>query len=320
MSEAIVASDVRKCYGETVALDDVSLSAQDGEIVALVGPNGAGKTTFVRVVTGTTEPSDGAVTILDQSPGEVDRSRLGVLPQSFAPPERLTARELLTYYAGLYDTSRAPETVLADVGLAAVDDVWYEQLSGGQQRRVCLGAAIVNDPELVVLDEPTTGIDPAGRRTVREQIGTLADAGATVLMTTHDMSEAERLADRVALLADGQLRAVGSPDDLIAEHGGPSRLLVETTDTVEPFDGGGPDLPSGMGDGLHDDLTVESADDGLVIRNVDPTDIGSIVELLEGRGVAYEALSWREPDLEDVYMSLAGAEEIRGTRRQEVTS
>jgi ABC-2 type transport system ATP-binding protein len=307
MSEAIVASDITKRYEETVALEDLSLSVTEGEIVALVGPNGAGKTTFVRVLTGTATPSAGAVELFGKAPTEVDRSRLGVLPQSFAPPGRLTARELLDYYAGLYDAAREPEAVLADVGLADVEDVWYEQLSGGQQRRVCLGAVLVNEPDLVVLDEPTTGIDPAGRRTVREQILALAEAGATVLLTTHDMAEAERLADRVALLADGALQAVGDPATLIDEHGGESRLFVELDDATVELDGA---LPEGV--------TIESTEAGLVLRNVDPTEIGTIVSALEAEGVSYEALSWRQPELEDVYMALAGETEHRGTRHAPV--
>jgi ABC-2 type transport system ATP-binding protein len=306
MSEAIVASDVAKRYGETVALADVSLSVTDGEIVALVGPNGAGKTTFVRVLTGTAPPSEGTVTVLGTPPTEVDRSRLGVLPQSFSPPGRLTAAELLAYYAGLYDDPRDPQAVLADVGLADVEDVWYEQLSGGQQRRVCLGAVLVNEPDLVVLDEPTTGIDPAGRRTVREQIIGLADSGATVLLTTHDMAEAERLADRVALLADGSIQAAGKPADLIDEHGGESRLFVETDETPDTLD-----ATTARG------ATVEYTDGGLVLRNVEPTEIGDIVSALDRDGVSYEALSWRQPDLEDVYMALAGDRERRGRERVE---
>lgn len=304
MSEAIVASAVTKRYDGTVALEDVSLSVADGEIVALVGPNGAGKTTFVRVLTGTTAASAGTVELFGTAPTEVDRSRLGVLPQSFSPPGRLTARELLEYYAGLYDDAREPAAVLADVGLADVEDLWYEQLSGGQQRRVCLGAVLVNEPDLVVLDEPTTGIDPAGRRTVREQILGLAEAGATVLVTTHDMAEAERIADRVALLADGSLQAIGDPAELIEEYGGQSRLFVETDD----FDG---ELDLSLPEGI----TVDRTDEGLVLRNVDPTEIGTIVTEFEREAIAYESLSWREPELEDVYMALAGATERRGTSR-----
>lgn len=305
MSEALVASDVTKRYDETVALADVSLSVTEGEIVALVGPNGAGKTTFVRVLTGTAAPSTGTVELFGQPPGAIDRSQLGVLPQSFAPPGRLSATELLEYYTGLYDEARDPATVLAEVGLADVEDVWYEKLSGGQQRRVCLGAVLVNEPDLVVLDEPTTGIDPAGRRTVREQILGLAEAGATVLLTTHDMAEAERLADRVALLADGELQAVGEPAALIDEHGGESRLFVELDDPVVDLDGS---LPAG--------ISVDVTEAGLTLRNVDPTEIGSIVSTLEAEGIEYEALSWRQPELEDVYMALAGEQERLGTDRQ----
>jgi len=314
MEAVVEATNLEKTYGDTVALSRASLSVARGEVFALIGPNGAGKTTLVRALTGTTEPDGGSARILGASPGAVDRDRLGVLPQEFSPPGRLSARELLAYYAGLYDDARDPEDVLADVGLVDAGDTWYEDLSGGQQRRACVGSALVNDPDLLFLDEPTTGIDPAGRRTVWRLIEDLADAGTTVVLTTHDMAEAERLADRVGLLADGSLVAQGTPTDLVQEHGGSSRLTVETeaepdafADLAYPVDR--PERARGR-----------TPDNAVVVRDIDPAAIGSVVDYLEKREIEYTQLSWAEPDLEDVYLALADATERERTDRLESES
>ncbi|WP_424003730.1 ABC transporter ATP-binding protein [Haloarcula salina] len=293
MDEVLVASDVRRAYGDTVALDGVSLSATAGEVLALVGPNGAGKTTLVRALTGTTDAS-GTVELFGVPPEAVDRDRIGLLPQSFDPHERLTARELVDYYAGLYDETRDVDAVLDDVGLSDTAETTYENLSGGQQRRTCVATALVNDPDLLVLDEPTTGIDPAGRRDLWTLLEGLADRGVTILVTTHYMEEAQRLADRVGLLANGRLAALDTPERLIGEHGGDSRLVV---------------------DGTFDDSAVSAIDypaemrvlDGrLVVYGIRPESIGSVVEELDLAGLDYDSLTWKEPDLEDVYLELTG--------------
>jgi ABC-2 type transport system ATP-binding protein len=293
MNEVLVAEDVRRRYGDTVALDGVSLSVRAGEVLALVGPNGAGKTTLVRALTGTTD-AEGRVELFGESPTAVDRDRIGLLPQSFTPHERLTARELVAYYAGLYEETRDVETVLADVGLADTADTHYENLSGGQQRRTCVATALINDPDLLVLDEPTTGIDPAGRQALWELLEGLADRGVTIVVTTHYMEEAQRLADRVGLLADGRIVALNDPDQLVADHGGDSQLVV---------------------DGEFDDAAVAAIDypaeialrnGRLVVYGVRPESIGGVVEALESAGLSYDSLTWKQPDLEDVYLELTG--------------
>jgi ABC-2 type transport system ATP-binding protein len=301
MTATLVAEDVRRAYGETVALDGVSLSVDAGEVFALVGPNGAGKTTLVRALTGTTD-AEGSVELFGADPRAVDRERVGLLPQAFDPPARLTARELLDYYAGLYDESRPVDAVLSDVGLADDADTWYENLSGGQQRRTCVGSALVNDPDLLFLDEPTTGIDPAGRRALWDLLESLADGGTTIVLTTHDMAEAHRLADRVGLLADGRLVAADDPDALVAEYGGESRLVVETD--ADPAD-------------LDLSYPAERAGDSLVVSDVPPEAIGDVVDALAAAGASYDALTWSEPDLEDVYLELADASGTYDGRRRE---
>ena len=300
MTEPVVAEDVRREYGDTVALDGVSLSVGAGEVFGLIGPNGAGKTTLVRALTGTTEV-DGHVRVFGAAADGVDPQRVGLLPQSFDPPSRLTARELVDYYGGLYDEARDTDSVLADVGLTDDADTWYETLSGGQQRRACVATALVNDPDLLFLDEPTTGIDPAGRRSLWSLLESLAGGGTTVFLTTHYMEEAQRLADRVGLLNAGELVAVGSPDELIDSYGGETRLTFETDD------------PEAAVAALDDtDFTVETGPENVVVRPVTPTDIGPVVDLLAAGDVEYDTLAWTQPDLEDVYLALTGERVDRG--------
>jgi ABC-2 type transport system ATP-binding protein len=291
MDEVLVAENVSKAYGDVVALDDVSLSVSAGEVFGLIGPNGAGKTTLVRALTGTTRV-DGTVQILGDAPRAVDADRVGLLPQSFDPANRLSPRELLRYFAGLYDEARDPEAVLTDVGLTGSADTWYENLSGGQRRRTCVGIALVNDPDVLLLDEPTTGIDPAGRRALWDLLEGLADGGTTVFLTSHSMAEVQRLADRVGLLTGGELAAVDSPEALVREFGGESRLVVRTAAGTEAVSGA--------------DFAVEASADELVFHGVSPEDIGDAVALLQARGVDYESLVWTQPDLEDVYLRLTG--------------
>jgi len=287
---AIVAENVARRYGDTVAVDGISLEVAEGEVFALVGPNGAGKTTLVRALVGTTD-ADGRVELFGHPPRDLDRERIGLLPQAFDPPARLTARELVSYYASLYDRPRAVDRVLSDVGLDALD-THYEDLSGGQQRRACVATALVNDPDLLVLDEPTTGVDPAGRRALWDLLAGRAAAGTTVLLTTHYMEEAQELADRVGLLDDGTLLAVDTPAALVRAYGGDSLLRVTGLES---------------GDGMPDlghETTVRNG--RLTVRGVEPAEIGAVLADLEAAGVSYESLTWTEPDLEDVYLELTG--------------
>ncbi|MDB2242468.1 ABC transporter ATP-binding protein [Halorubrum ezzemoulense] len=316
-ADPVVAGEgVRKEYGEVVALDGVDLDVAAGEVFGLIGPNGAGKTTLVRALTGTTE-AEGDLRVFGEAPAAVDPARIGLLPQSFDPPARLTARELVDYYGGLYDAARDTESVLDDVGMADDADAWYETLSGGQQRRTCVATAVVNDPDLLFLDEPTTGIDPAGRRAIHRLIERLAAGGTTVFLTSHAMDEVERLADRVALLRDGRVVASGAPDRLVAEHGGAPRLDADTATATgeETVEG----VAAGVRERLGDDPTVEATDGGLRVRGVRPEAIGDAVDALDAAGVAFDSLSWSEPSLEDVYLRLTGEEYARRGGAAEAT-
>jgi len=241
--------------------------------------------------------------VFGESPAAVDRERIGLLPQDFRPAERLTARELVAYYGGLYDEARDVEGVLADVGMDGDADTHYEKLSGGQQRRTCVATALVNDPDLLVLDEPTTGIDPAGRRALWRLLEGLAAGGTTIFLTTHYMAEAERLADRVGLLADGQLVAVDDPAALIDAHGGESLLRIEGEAVATVTDRLG--------------YATAVTERGLTVRDVPPEAIGDVVDVLESAGVDYDSLTWTEPDLEDVYLELTGERVSAGGRTVE---
>ncbi len=304
MDAAVVAENVTKRYGETVAVDGVSLSVPAGTVFGLIGPNGAGKTSLVRCLTGTTG-YDGDVSLLGTDPESVERSRIGLLPQSFSPPERLTVRELLGYYGDLYDEARDVDSVISEVGLDAAADTWYEELSGGQQRRACVGITLINDPDVLFLDEPTTGIDPAGRRDLWTLIENLAAAGTTVFLTSHSMDEVERLADEVAMLADGEVVAQGTPSALVAEHGGESRLEVRTEASADPLADSG--------------FRVEASAGRLTLHDVDAADIDDAVDALAAAGIEYESFTWTEPTLEDVYLELTG-QQFRGTGTTEPAS
>ena len=296
MPPVVAAADLSKVYDGVVALRDVTLEIDHGEIFALIGPNGAGKTTFVRAITGTITPTAGEISVFGTSPRAVDYSRVGLLPQAFSPPGRLTGREIIEYYAGLYDTARATDDVLSDVGMVEDADRWFERLSGGQRRRICVGTALVNDPEFLILDEPTTGIDPGGRRQLWSLFRGLQATGRTILLTTHDMAEAAELGDRVGLLSDGQLVEVGRPTALIARHGGLGRIIVEPTDAVSTTADQFLDHPVTIEDGL------------LVIDEVASGDVGPIIRMLDNEEIVYRRITWEEPTLEDVFFELTDRE------------
>lgn len=306
MEPVVVADGVTKRYGDTVALDGVDLTIDEGEVFAMIGPNGAGKTTLTRCLTGTRTPDGGRVELFGAPPGEVQADGVGLLPQDFNPPDRLTPRELVDYYAGLYDDPRPTNELLETVGMDVDTDTWYSDLSGGEQRRTCVAAALVNDPALLFVDEPTTGIDPAGRHALWRVFEDLADAGTTVFLTTHYMAEAERLADRVGLLANGRIVATGTPNALIAEYGGTPSLDVTTNAE-----------PAALADA---GFTVEATADGLRVQNIEPEEIGRVVDAFDARGLAFDSLSWSEPDLEDVYLALADDPAVADVEDAEVVA
>ncbi|HZB86308.1 MAG TPA: ABC transporter ATP-binding protein [Gaiellaceae bacterium] len=218
---AIGVAGLRKSYGSREVLHGISFEVRTGEVFALLGPNGAGKTTTVEILEGYRERDAGDVRVLGEDPGRAGsdfRARIGIVLQSSAVYHLLTVGEIVELFAGYYPSPRSPAEVVELVGLAGKRDERVRTLSGGQLRRLDLALALVGDPELIFLDEPTTGFDPAARRQAWETIRDLRSLGKSILLTTHYMEEAQRLADRVAILAGGQIVGTGSPRDLLAGH------------------------------------------------------------------------------------------------------
>jgi ABC-2 type transport system ATP-binding protein len=214
---AIEVEDLRKDYGPHQAVRGISFAVQRGEVFGLLGPNGAGKTTTVEILEGFRERTHGRVTVLGMDPGPrpvVLRERIGIVLQSSGLYRHLTVREAVSHWAGLYDAPRDVEETIALSGLEAAAEQRTRTLSGGQQRRLDFALALIGDPELVFLDEPTTGFDPAARRQAWDTVRSLQDLGKTVLLTTHYLDEAQALADRVAIIKDGAILAEGAPGEL----------------------------------------------------------------------------------------------------------
>jgi ABC-2 type transport system ATP-binding protein len=215
--DAILVEGLRKRYGAVQALDGVSFRVSAGEVFGLLGPNGAGKTTTVEILEGYRKRDAGEVTVLDQDPaaaGGAWRERIGVVLQSSAMYETLSVDEMLRLFAGYYEQPRPADEVVELIGLQDKRGERVRRLSGGQRRRLDLGLALVGDPELIFLDEPTTGFDPHARRQAWETLRSLRSLGKTIVLTTHYLDEAEQLADRVAVLAQGRIVASGTPAEL----------------------------------------------------------------------------------------------------------
>jgi ABC-2 type transport system ATP-binding protein len=224
---------VRKSFGKTVAVDGLSLSVRKGEVLGLLGPNGAGKSTSVSLAVGLLAPDAGTVTIDGGNPSDpAVRQRIGVAPQALAIYDLLSGEENLRFFGQVYGLSGAALEArvawcLEFVGLTDRRKDWAGGYSGGMKRRLNLAAALLHDPDLLLLDEPTVGVDPQSRNSIFESIESLHRQGRTVIYTTHYMEEAARLCDRIAIVDHGQLLALGTVDDLIAQHGGEATVVVQ---------------------------------------------------------------------------------------------
>jgi ABC-2 type transport system ATP-binding protein len=279
---AVSVHDLRKSYGDLEVLHDVSFEIEAGEVFGLLGPNGAGKTTTVEILEGYRKRDAGSVSVLGTDPAQARggwRDRIGIVLQSSAMYENLTVAESIAQFAGYFSKPRDVDEVVELVGLAEKRDIRVRKLSGGQRRRLDLGLALAGDPELLFLDEPTTGFDPGARRRAWETIRALRSLGKTILLTTHYLDEAEQLADRVAVLREGRIAAVGKPSELTAGK----------TETE-----------------------IRYRDDGreIVVRTEEPTRVlHELTEQALADGRELDELSVRRPSLEEIYLSLTGEEE-----------
>jgi ABC-2 type transport system ATP-binding protein len=293
----IEVQDLHKQYGDTRAVDGVTFEVQPGEFFGILGPNGAGKTTTLEIIEGLREPDSGSVSVFGTSPWPRNKSlltRIGVQLQASSFFERLTAREQIRMFASLYGVAadRADE-MLATVGLTDKADTRTEKLSGGQMQRLSIACALVHDPELVFLDEPTAALDPQARRNLWDLLRQINDAGRTVVLTTHYMDEAEALCDRVAIMDRGKVLQLGPPATLVRGLQAPTRISVESGV-----------LPVADAQAIQPGATVEDDGVSLTIATTEPA---PVLAALAERD-ALRGLSVRAATLEDVFLNLTGRE------------
>jgi ABC-2 type transport system ATP-binding protein len=285
-------------YGSLEAVDGVDLHVERGEVFAFLGPNGAGKTTTVEILEGYRRRTSGEVTVLGLDPQDADgswRARIGVVLQEAEPEHDLTVAECLRLYAGYYPAPRSVEETLELVDLTARADATASRLSGGQRRRLDVGLALIGDPELLFLDEPTTGFDPSARRAAWGMIAGLRALGVTVFLTTHFMDEAEHLADRVAVIAEGRIVAEGTPGTI----GDRQRAAAEIRFSLPPGTSA-QDMP-----GVARDALVDISGARVILHAASPVAVlGPLVRWAEERGEDLADLEVRRPTLEDVYLAL----------------
>lgn len=296
----VVVRNLRKRYGTVTAVADVSFEVRRGEVYGLLGPNGAGKTTSVEIVEGLRARDGGEVLVCGfdpaNAPDEV-KQRIGVAMQATALPDKIEAREALKLFGSFYQQQADVDQLLRMVSLEEKATSRFETLSGGQQQRLAIALALVNDPEVIILDEPTTGLDPQARRELHGVIDTLRQAGKTIILTTHYIEEAEKLCDRVAIIDHGQIIASGSPQELISQSRDQVKIEFRTAAPIQlarlrsiPF--------------------VSSVTEGLgayELRSADGT--RSIIELikwLEAEQHELVDLHITRPTLEDIFIELTG--------------
>jgi ABC-2 type transport system ATP-binding protein len=304
---AIRVKELRKQYpgrdGPVHAVNGIDLEIQQGECFGLLGPNGAGKTTTVEILEGLNQPTSGEVEVLGlqwASQAAAIRERIGVTLQETRFPDKETVRELLTVFRSFYRTGLAVDEAISQVSLESKANALIEQLSGGQQQRLAVAIALVGDPELLFLDEPTTGLDPQSRRQLWDVIRNLKDRGRTVLLTTHYMDEAERLCDRVAIIDHGNIIAQGSPRELIARLGAEHIIEFALEGNGEPLD------PQSFA-GLDSVLMARADGEGYALTVTEPhRAIPALLDDLDGQGRPLARLTTRHVSLEDVFVSLTG--------------
>jgi ABC-2 type transport system ATP-binding protein len=299
-SSKVIVQDLHKHYGDVQAARGVSFEIHDGEIFGLLGPNGSGKTTTLECIIGLREPDAGAIDVCGidarRRPQDV-KQKIGAALQTTSLQDKITPREALTLFGSFYRNRAAAGEMLERFALESKADVPFDTLSGGQRQRLALALAFVNKPELVFLDEPTTGLDPQSRRELHAEVVRMKQDGHTVLLTTHYIEEAEQLCDRIAVIDKGQIIATGSPHELVARSTATQSVSLTTVPTLNPAD-----LAQVPG---VEDLVCEANRVRFKTITVSRT-IAALMSLVETRGVVIADLQVRKATLEDVFIELTG--------------
>ena len=295
----IAVSNLGKRYGHTVAVDDVSLEVFEGEIFGLIGPNGAGKTTTMECVGGNRVPDKGTISVLGLDPrrdANALRQRIGVQHQEAHLQKRIKVWEAVDLWRSLYTRVVDTDALLARLGLETKRNAWFMTLSGGQKQRLFIALALIHEPEVVFLDELTTGLDPLARRAIWALVTGIRDRGTTVFLTTHLMEEAERLCDRVAIIEHGRIIELGTPEELVQKHC-PERTVVFTSDDANVAE-----RMQGLG-------VVERAEGSgatYTIRGAGDDFVTDVINIIAREGIRVRGFRTEIPTLEDVFLKLTG--------------
>ena len=302
MSTIVQVERLRKIYGATVAVDDISFEVNEGEIFGMVGPNGAGKTTTIECLEGLRKPDQGMVHILGMDPqceSRTLRTLTGIQLQQSNLPDRMKVWEALDLYASFYPKAADWKELLAQLGLEEKRNTPFSKLSGGQKQRLFIALALLPNPQLIFLDELTTGLDPQARHTIWDLVRDVRAKGKSILLTTHFMEEAERLCDRVAILDHGKIVALDTPAALIRDLGVEERIIFNLDGT----------LPAGFEKALSGTVRLDIQGERVIIHGKTGRDvplISEVVNLLTGQGILFRDLHTEQPTLEDVFLSLTG--------------
>ena len=298
---AIATVGLGKSYGDKRAVDGVSFTVRRGEIFALLGPNGAGKTTTIEILEGYRKRDAGQITVLGVDPEKAGRrlkARIGIVLQATALEQELTVRETMKGYGQLYPTTVPIDTLLEQVDLADAARTRVKHLSGGQKRRLELALGLIGDPELVFLDEPTSALDPAARRTIWALIDSLREQGKTILMSSHNMEEVHALADRIGIIVEGRMRALGTAADLMSNFGAYTHIRFRLVNGTRAED-----LPAQFR------AAAEVDGPGLVVHSEDTTrQLAHMIAWSADHGIPLTDLTVSHPSLEEIYLSLAHPE------------
>ena len=308
---AIEVSNLKKVYGDLIAVNNISFSVKKGEIFAFLGPNGAGKTTTVEIIESIREPTAGNIKIfgkdIKKSFDKV-KEKIGVLPQEFYSFERLTVRETLIYFSTLYKENANIDEIIKSMDLKSSEKMLYKNLSGGLKQRVGVAIALVNDPDIVFLDEPTTGLDPKARREVWEVIAGLRNRGKTVFLTTHYMEEAEYLADHIGIIHKGIIIAEGSLEELVNKYGNESILKIKnckSKDIIEIL--------------KDHNFEVETEGNGDISIKIEYKErIVEILSLLKYECIEYDTIDIQRSNLEEIFLKLTGAKLSEGENESKI--